>query len=59
MFAARLAGKDAAIDQPGRQHEAFAIDHFRIARVRVVEEPGPQIGDTAILDQKPAFDIQA
>ena len=34
MFAARLAGKDAAIDQPGRQHQAAAVDHFRIVLAR-------------------------
>ena len=34
MFAARLAGEDAAVDQAGRQHQPAAIDDFRIILAR-------------------------
>ena len=34
MFGARLAGKDAAVDQAGRQHQPAAVDHFGIIAAR-------------------------
>ena len=59
MFAARLAGEDAAVDQAGRQHQPAAIDDFRIVGLGVVEQARADIGDPAIFDQQAALGVQA
>ena len=44
--------KTRAVDQARRQHQAAAVDHFRIMGFGVVEQARADIGDAAILHQQ-------
>ncbi len=58
IFAARLAGEDARVDQSRRQYQTFGIDHLGIVRLGIVEQARADIGNAAVLDQQSAFDVQ-
>src|SRR4029077_10955992 len=58
MLAPGLAGEYAHVDQSGRQHQALAVDDFRVVGFCVVEEARSDIGDSAVLHQKAALDVQ-
>ena len=59
MLRAGLPGKDARINQAWRQHQAMAVDDFRIGGFGVVEQTRADIGDLAVLHQKSAPHIHA
>src|SRR5690606_15202471 len=54
VFCARLAGKDATVDQAGGEDMAIAIHHLCAIGQPVIEQRGAEIGDNAIFDEQSA-----
>ena len=59
MLRPRLAGEDAGVNQAGRQHQAMAVDDFRIGGFGIVEQTRADIGDLAVFHQQAAAHIHA
>ena len=58
IFAARLAGEDAHIDEAGGQYQPVAVDDFCVVGLGIVEQTRPDVSGAAMLHQQSAAHIQ-